>query len=1078
MALKFQNVPVVFNGGVDATDPFLVSPNKQTSLVNAVFDNAQTISQRAGLFLLSLAPKIPTVPAPYARTNPSFTGIPYRMSQRLGSLLLEGASGLFSRSAYNGGSGSADGPTVLQARTDSGTSGGGRTDFARAHVDTSFVGGIDNQVSVFTAAQYDMGRIENYDGLGRVMTLHAWIDYTAVAGSSLPTLHVRAFDEGISTLKPAEVSRTQILDLNIPSASGALVIQNPRVVTTATDFYVLAQVGSAPGSLTIPIRLTASTGVVSYPTYTAAFFNAASGFDVIQDPSDGQLVLAYQNGATSLRVEKLNAAASAVSVGNSFATAATLQAISLVLTRVGGTYRYTALYTSPGAASSTIFGVWLTGGGATLASTTVATTAGALRTWRFTGIDYGDNTSSTFTLWYDMNPGFVAANSQAVYQVLVTKTTLAGSACGCLARGAHIFGRPAISNTNIVQVPCCSYAFDTKYPSIYLIQAVADGTGYVALPNTPLNQTVITARVHWGAAGDLLQTIGLSAAARLPSTFSTSTTPGPSNQIVFPVTRWSAQSTATGGGIYALTQLWVATASLATQDIGYAESNRLTLLAGSCPQVFDGDYFSESGFSLRPVITSAARSAGGGSLSAGTYTFYATYLQLDEAGNVRESMPSDPVVLSGVLAADQVTISVTDPMLTEKQNIQTRIYHTIANGSTAYYDQNVIPNALSGGSSDTSLESSSLLPTTGDILPNQPAPACRVLVEHDKRLWAIGGETGDIVYFSQPISQDIEPEWNRLLFRRVPRNCGRVVSAVSLDDKLIFFCEKRIGFIYGNGPTRSGAQDGYSEFVEAVSGYAISWDEPHSVVRSSDGVWFRCGFGFRLLGRNMQVVQDDGNDLASEIDSAILNLKVIRTVIGETAQQVRFHMSDNSIWVFDLVYRQWSLFTSTRYSGMVDAANLGEAFYIITYNATTPTLYVENGLSTSDAGVTIVSSLRTGWLAFAGLQAFQRVSRIQLLAKLSSLPSNQTAIFGATAYYNYEEETSEVLLAPLEVSCSQTNFKVQFELQPGYQKCESVQYVILFYDNYNETRVSLTALNLTVGLKKGRFKLPNTQKLG
>ena len=484
------------------------------------------------------------------------------------------------------------------------------------------------------------------------------------------------------------------------------------------------------------------------------------------------------------------------------------------------------------------------------------------------------------------------------------------------------------------------------------------------------------------------------------------------------------------------------------------------------------------GFNHRPIITALTTTAAGGYLSTGVYQFAVTYIREDSRGNFVESMPSAifSVTTPGNLYGYTPTAMAYG--ITGNNNVRFRLYRSVANGSTLYLDdlwtKYVNEGSVIPGASDADIIANTPMPTTGGILPNQPMPSCRVVIEHQNRLWCAGAETGDGVYFSQPISQNIAPEWNRLLYRRIPRNAGRVVNLVSLDEKIIVFCENRIGFIYGEGPTRTGAQDGFSQFVEAVSGYSIPWNQPHSVIRTTDGIWFRSSFGFRLLGRNMQIVKQNGSDLSSELDASILNLTVTRALASATGNQVRFYMSDGSVYVFDTVYGQWSQFTNF---SAVDCASIGDDYYHVNSSAL---LYAQTKSALYDDTIEITSSLTTGWLSVAGLQGFQRISRIQLLGQLSTADAEGYTILVQAAYDFVDGVFSTLYSGPLPRRAVGSTVH-QIEVQPTTQKCESVQIKITVTPSgasADGTRpLRLTAMNLIVGAKSGRAKLTAAQKL-
>jgi hypothetical protein len=1067
MPLDFQNVPISFTGGIDKEDQLLVSPRQLTVLENCVFDDMQTIITRPGLLSLSLSAKVPTVPAPYTRTNPSYSGASYRMSQNLGSLLLESANGLFSRSPYQGGAGLSDPPSMLQVRTDTATALPGRSDFARASVETDFIGETkayaNFSASGYGLLSYDMGRIENYDGNGRVASMHAWVEVPV--NGLFSGIRIRVFDEGESTSGGEGGGRTELFDLAVPP-SGVAAPAAVRVLSNSTTFYVMTQ-DVVSGVIRVQLALNISTGVVTYPTYTATAFVAwpSAQFDAIVDPSDGLIVISYVSALNTLRIAKLNSGVTAESAGVSIAiTDSDLTTLTLCRTNSSGTVRFQAFYNCDPSAA-TIRSVAATSAFASVAEQTVIVAAGTVS--RIAVVDPG----SAFTV----SEVFYDIGGSGVFQTQSLKATLLGfGGATSIAVNASIYARPLYDTTLAkVHLPVC-YARDAQQPSIFIVAGFLDHSPYAGVANYP---SVVEARIHWGAAGYLNeQVLGRN---RVPSTFFDTT----SGDMILPAVRKGAQSVTTSSEITSTQQIFQARVKFTTNNLNYVEVGGDTILAGSCPQVFDGANFQEAGFSHRPVITGVTfgLAASGSLLNTGPYFFQATYIWTDSKGNQVESEPSAVFPGTPVNNNCSYNLAVTPCGITSKQDVQIRIYRSLVNaasGALLYLD-NATANTASAGITDALITANSLVPTAS-ALPNQPMPSCRVAITHQNRVWCAGGELGNQIFFSQPLSQNIFPEWDRTRLRRdIPATAGRVVNIVSLDDKLVVFCENRIGFIYGEGPTRLGENDSYSQFVEAVSGYAIPWTEPNSIIRSTDGVWFRCGFGVRLLTRALSVAKEqNGQDLASELDSSISAVVIKRALISTATQQVRFYTASDC-YVYDSNYRQWSTF---RFTSVADATSIGDDYYHV--NNEGSALFVNTRHARTDLGAQIVSTLETAWVALAGVQGYQRLSRVQLIGQTKV---STAAGFSVTvqAGYDYDDAPSAMqTIAPTytfpQISSAGASVAVyESESQFTVQKCRAIKLKITWVSNADtldepEALLRLTSMNLRLGLKQGRAKLADS----
>ena len=1066
MPLNFQNVPINFEGGIDKTDALLVSPRKLTTLTNCVFDDNQTIVTRPGLLRLNLT-AAPSLPAPYARTNPNYSGIPYRLAQNNGSLLLEGQNGLFSKAAYTGGA-TDTANTVLQTRTDTTTTTAGRTDFARAAVESEFVGEIRTGGTVGAIAlqpylSSDFARIDSFNG--DAYSMSAW---TELANGVGVNTRIMAFNEGNSTVDEGSDKRTPILDLNIPQS--ATLPRGLRVLAGVSKFWVFAH-DDTTNDIIVLLQLDLSNQTVSYPTFTASMTSTfpSGKFDAIVDPADDLIVVAYPSAVNTLRIAKLNAAVSAESVGVGIAiTDNELDCLTLIRTNGSGTLRFQAMYVC--ASSSTIIrSVGATSAFVAIPEAAMATAAGNVQ--HVVAVDPG-SAYTVSEVFCDTEP---TAAGCGTYQFQSFKNNLAGfGGLTLVAKNALIFASPQY-DTELARVhlPVC-YSIEDIQSGIYVVSAFLDHTPYAG--DATLS-SVIEARIHWGSAG-------LTPAATTYLTYiGKSALDVTAGDVIFLAPRLSAQVVSRDGVFEATRQLFQTRVKFKSAKLDYLEVGGTTFLAGACPQIYDGANFAEEGFNHRPVISSVTfgAAASGNLLNTGPYFFQATYIWTDSKGNIVESEPSE--IYEGTPSNNLCTYTPTilPCGLTSKQNVGIRIYRSIADAATGalLYLDDAQPGVANDGITDAAITANTLSPSLR-FLPNQPMPSCRVAVMHQNRVWCAGGELGNEVFYSQPVPPNLSPRWYRPQFRRtIPAAAGRVVNLVSLDDKLIVFCENRIGSIYGDGPTLLGANDNYSEFIEAVSGYAIPWTEPLSIVRATDGVWFRCGFGFRLLTRNLSVAKDaQGQDLASELDSVIQDVSTQRALISTVAQQVRFYTASDC-YVFDLLYGQWSTFNFT---SVADATAINNEFYHI--NLTGSAMFVNTKNVNTDDFLPLTATLETAWIALAGVQGYQRLSRIQLLGQ-TQRPVPLGIAMTVQAYYDYDGDPANIeTLAPtydfpLITGAAAVPQVYESETQFTVQKCRAIKLKISWVANEqdDETLLSplrLSSMNLRLGLKQGRAKLADS----
>jgi hypothetical protein len=143
----------------------------------------------------------------------------------------------------------------------------------------------------------------------------------------------------------------------------------------------------------------------------------------------------------------------------------------------------------------------------------------------------------------------------------------------------------------------------------------------------------------------------------------------------------------------------------------------------------------------------------------------------------------------------------------------------------------------------------------------------------------------------------------------------------------------------------------------------------------------------------------------------------------------------------------------------------------------TPGTYKDAGLLASPADFFVSLKVKTGWLNMAALQGFQRLWRVLLLGDYHSAHRLNCRI-----EYDYDEYDYEDALVPVttvaDSGVARTQQPYQHEFGPAKQKCEAVR--LTFYDSESSTKgqsMSLSAITLLVGAKRGAMKLPASKRL-
>lgn len=536
-----------------------------------------------------------------------------------------------------------------------------------------------------------------------------------------------------------------------------------------------------------------------------------------------------------------------------------------------------------------------------------------------------------------------------------------------------------------------------------------------------------------------------------------------------------------------------------------AALNDVIYLAGACPLMFDGKNVYEAEFSWGPEILpdsasdTPTTSGTYGPFPVGTVTYCLTLAFTDAAGNWHESAPSGEVTCT--FAGPDLYVTPTPilpPTLVGGQDYQILMYRTMASSTdTSLYltvssegNTNVNIASTNGAfvTSDTTLAGSEQLYTSGEVFPNEPAPACRAITTFQNRLVFSGLTDPQRVAFSKATNPGYGVEFtsDSSHYSRVPSSAGRAVSSAELDDKLFVVCEDAIGVIYGQGPSPNGLSGGYSSFSTIVAPTGCDWDSPKSVLATNEGVWFRAQEGIRLVGRNGTLAMEGDKDFGAELDPSLTGNVI--TVQGNE-RRVRFYTGGDVCFVWDCQTKQWARWTNHT---NVDACFSGGRFFH-TNNHTSGTLpllrYMNSAINydVSNSGATgtlYAAYIETPWLSFAGISGFQRVSKVLLTGQdtLRGSASTQNMRLIISAAYDFSQATLDALtqLVSAQVAITQaTGGKWRTLHHLATQKCDAMKLGITWRpDTYTDLCFPrLSDITLQVGVKSGASKIPSAGKI-
>jgi len=402
----------------------------------------------------------------------------------------------------------------------------------------------------------------------------------------------------------------------------------------------------------------------------------------------------------------------------------------------------------------------------------------------------------------------------------------------------------------------------------------------------------------------------------------------------------------------------------------------------------------QCGFIYPPRITAVVTSNGVGTLTpTGTYSWIVVYEYIDDAGNKHRSIPSAPVSATMGASDDTATLTVTTPFARQNVHAYMKLYRTL-NGGSIYYDiggaasQDTIKD---GGTddildirSDAEIQVNALLYTEGGVLGAYAPPTTGEMTLHSNRLWTIGDD-GDI-WFSREMIAGEAPAFHPALSIAVGGDRPTALASSGDGGPLVVFFEKRIAYVYGEGPNDQGVGGAFSplQFLEGVN---AGTSNPRSVVPTPDGIMFvDADHGYPMLlpsGASVPVhIGADAEDYFTE--------DVVAAHVLHDRKEVRFFMGERqwAVYCYEDELRdergrgQWSLSTAAGLGteDIVDAAILSGRSVYVTDGGTIR--HERTAAGNKLDGTTYYNmQLDTGFISLGGIQGLKRVWDLQIIGQ-------------------------------------------------------------------------------------------------
>lgn len=498
-------------------------------------------------------------------------------------------------------------------------------------------------------------------------------------------------------------------------------------------------------------------------------------------------------------------------------------------------------------------------------------------------------------------------------------------------------------------------------------------------------------------------------------------------------------------------------------------------LTGGQLWAYDGSQVVEHGFHLFPDNMSAVQTGTGNVLTGGgAYSYIAVFEWIDGKGQLHRSQPSLPLAMTangsgGTGGPSSTTVTVSTLRCTQKSNVQVLLYRTAA-GGTIYYLAGLLPGwslvtadtvTIVDATSDANLVRNVELYTTSGEVENSSAPPVGSICTYKSRLIVIPSDSG----YSWWYSKDVIPnsaatvanpvELSEFAIQNISPIGGPLVTGLQMDDKLILFKSSAIGYTLGDGPSVNGSGNDYIDWQIIASDIGIK--SAASALLTPVGIMFQSVKGFCLLGRDLSVNDKVGEGVAAYVSETVLSATLVPYL-----SQARFVMSGGETLVWDYYVNQWSVFTTP---AGVQACLWNGAY---TYVQSSGQALQESSSVFTDAGQAYALKIQTSWLAFAGVQGYQRVRRAAVLGDWRSTHTLQVQVA-----YDYDPTVKQTT----NVVTSSAVVPYQWRLFFDRQKCEAVQLTIQDTGSTGEA-MALSGLAFEVGVAGGLVRLPSSQSNG
>lgn len=482
-----------------------------------------------------------------------------------------------------------------------------------------------------------------------------------------------------------------------------------------------------------------------------------------------------------------------------------------------------------------------------------------------------------------------------------------------------------------------------------------------------------------------------------------------------------------------------------------------------------------------------------GSLAVGTYITKVGMSTFEINTPVITGLAGDTLSISSICS---VTVNVPTLRLTYKTLVKIRIFRwstlqqnyfeTTSISMPLFNDPTVDFVTFTDMNADNQILGNSLIYTTGGVIEDTAAPSFNNITLFDDRFWGIDAEDPNLLWYSKQVIEATPIEMSNLFTLYVAPSLasqgssGILKCMAPMDDKLILFKANALYYINGVGPDNTGTNSQYSQ-PTFIAGTVGSTNQA-SIVYTPEGLMFQSDRGIWLLDRNLQT-----SYIGAPVEDFTLGAIIDSAVSVPETNQIRFTLNTGVTLMYDYFFQQWGAFTNVKATSSTIYNSLH------TFIDSFGRVFQETPGKYLDGSLPVLQAFTTGWIAAAGLQGYQRAYWLHLLGTYYSphilqlqLAYDYNSSPSQCSYYNPQNYSQpwgnlpnwgagSVWGGPSNVEKARLFF--------DRQKCQAIQISMdeVFDPSFNTEAgqgLTLSGLNLTVGLKKSYRTSPASQDVG